>query len=160
METVNAVPMEVVFSWSGTIMCRWSCSRRLSVSGRQISPRPYLAMKLTASGVTRSAAMHRSPSFSRSSSSTRITMRPARISSIASETATMTSLASLGKLDRSALGIPLIGSDLTYGPGAGSVGVERRADLRVRNRRYQRLILVSIQALAPGEAAPRARLED
>ena len=41
-------------------------------------------MKLMASGVTFSAAMQRSPSFSRSSSSTRITIRPARISSIAS----------------------------------------------------------------------------
>src|SRR5471032_2172033 len=34
-------------------------------------------MKLIASGVTKSAAMTRSPSFSRSSSSTRITIRPA-----------------------------------------------------------------------------------
>src|SRR5690606_32837906 len=37
-------------------------------------------MKLMASGVTKSAASTRSPSFSRSSSSTRMTMRPARIS--------------------------------------------------------------------------------
>src|SRR3954465_15112961 len=38
-------------------------------------------MKLMASGVTRSAASVRSPSFSRSSSSTTTTIRPARISS-------------------------------------------------------------------------------
>src|SRR5215831_8840307 len=50
---------------------------------RQISPRPYLAMKLMASGVTLSAARVRSPSFSRSSSSTTTIIRPARISSIA-----------------------------------------------------------------------------
>src|SRR5262245_46424567 len=37
-------------------------------------------MKFIASGVTFSAAMVRSPSFSRSSSSTRMTMRPVRIS--------------------------------------------------------------------------------
>src|SRR6202020_2442684 len=43
---------------------------------RQISPRPYLAMKLIASGVTNSAASVRSPSFSRSSSSTTTIMRP------------------------------------------------------------------------------------
>src|SRR3990172_1391205 len=41
-------------------------------------------MKLTASDVTCSAAIIRSPSFSRSSSSTRITIFPARISSRAS----------------------------------------------------------------------------
>ena len=42
-----------------------------------------LAMKLMASGVTFSAARVRSPSFSRSSSSTTTIIRPARISSIA-----------------------------------------------------------------------------
>src|SRR6476619_616662 len=41
-------------------------------------------MKLMASGVTNWAATVRSPSFSRSSSSTTTSMRPARISSIAS----------------------------------------------------------------------------
>jgi hypothetical protein len=47
--------------------------RRFTVSasrGRQISPRPYFAMKLIICGVTASAAQIRSPSFSRSSSST------------------------------------------------------------------------------------------
>src|SRR5829696_8458715 len=43
-------------------------------------------MKLMASGVTMSADMVRSPSFSRSSSSTTMTMRPARICSRASGT--------------------------------------------------------------------------
>src|SRR5688572_21899513 len=51
---------------------------------RQIRPRPCRAMKLMASGVTMSAAMVRSPSFSRSSSSTTMTIRPARICSTAS----------------------------------------------------------------------------
>ena len=41
-------------------------------------------MKLMASGVIFSAAIVKSPSFSRSSSSTTTTMRPARIASIAS----------------------------------------------------------------------------
>src|SRR5262249_745706 len=41
-------------------------------------------MKLIASGVTFSAAIVRSPSFSRSSSSTTMTMRPARMASMAS----------------------------------------------------------------------------
>ena len=43
-------------------------------------------MKLTASGVANCAAIVRSPSFSRSSSSTTTTNRPSRISSIASST--------------------------------------------------------------------------
>ena len=46
----------------------------------------WVAMKLMSSAVTNSAAMTRSPSFSRSSSSTTTTMRPAAISSSASST--------------------------------------------------------------------------
>jgi hypothetical protein len=46
----------------------------------QMSPRPSFAMKLMASGVTCSASMARSPSFSREGSSTRMIMRPARSS--------------------------------------------------------------------------------
>ena len=49
-----------------------------------MSPRPYFAMKLMASGVTAWAAIVRSPSFSRSTSSTRMTIRPAFISLMAS----------------------------------------------------------------------------
>ena len=69
-----------------TIGLRPSWSQRSSVSERQISPRPCVAMKLMASGVANCAAITRSPSFSRSSESRITTMRPARISSIASAT--------------------------------------------------------------------------
>ena len=67
IETVNGV-------WKGdsflaAIRSRPSSSQRSGVSDRQISPRPWVAMKLIASGVTNSAAIVRSPSFSRSSSS-------------------------------------------------------------------------------------------
>src|SRR5947207_2154408 len=65
-------------------MCRWSS--RSEVMARQIRPRPYLAIKLMASGVTFSAARVRSPSFSRSSSSTTTIICPARISSTAVRT--------------------------------------------------------------------------
>ena len=82
IETVNAVPNGVSF-WS-VIWRRPSSSQRSAVRHRQMSPRPWVAMKLTASGVTNCAAIVRSPSFSRSSSSTTTTNRPARISSIAS----------------------------------------------------------------------------
>jgi len=84
METVKAVPKRERLSC--TIIGMRSSSSRCPMIGRQISPRPYLAMKLMASGVTFSAAMHRSPSFSRSSSSTMITNFPARKSSMASST--------------------------------------------------------------------------
>src|SRR4029450_2235667 len=50
----------------------------------QIRPRPNLAMKLIASGVIFSAAMVRSPSFSRSSSSTTMIIRPWRNAATAS----------------------------------------------------------------------------
>ena len=82
IDTVNAVPCGVRLS--RTICCRPSWRQRSSVSVRQISPRPYLAMKLIASGVTNSAAITRSPSFSRSSSSTRMTILPALMSAMMS----------------------------------------------------------------------------
>src|SRR5919112_6520097 len=65
---------------------RSSSSQRSGVSARQIHPRAWVAMKLIASGVTCSAAMARSPSFSRSSSSRTRTILPWRKSSIASST--------------------------------------------------------------------------
>src|ERR1700733_12543086 len=49
-------------------------------------PRPCVAMKLIDSAVTHSAAMQRSPSFSRSSSSTRTIILPPRMSESASLT--------------------------------------------------------------------------
>ena len=83
-ETVKAVPNGVSF-WS--VICRSpSSSQRSSVRQRQTSPRACVTMKLTASGVANCAAIVRSPSFSRSSSSTTTTKRPARMSSIASST--------------------------------------------------------------------------
>ena len=68
---------------------RPNCPQRSRVSVRQISPRAWVAMKLMASGVTCSAASIRSPSFSRSSSSTRMTIRPARRSATISSTGAM-----------------------------------------------------------------------
>ena len=55
-----------------------------AVIGMQSWPRPCVIMNSTISGVTRSAAAMKSPSFSRSSSSTTITTRPAAIASRAS----------------------------------------------------------------------------
>ncbi|CSB75767.1 Uncharacterised protein [Vibrio cholerae] len=50
--------------------------QRSFVSVKQMSPRPWVAIKLIAAGVMCSAAMIRSPSFSRSSSSIRMTILP------------------------------------------------------------------------------------
>src|SRR5438445_3731228 len=50
----------------------------------QMRPRPCVAIKLTISGVTRSAETMKSPSFSRSASSTTTTTFPSRISATAS----------------------------------------------------------------------------
>src|SRR5205823_4455553 len=99
IETVNAVPSGARFSL--TIIGRPSWSQRRSVSDRQTSPRPWVAMKLTCSAVTRSAATQRSPSFSRSSSSMRMTMRPARISASASSVPTTYGLWRRGDIDPS-----------------------------------------------------------
>ena len=82
IETVNGVSNDD--SFLAAIRLRPSSSQRSGVSDRQIRPRPSLAMKLIASGVTNWAAIVRSPSFSRSSSSQTTTILPWRMSSIAS----------------------------------------------------------------------------
>ena len=80
IEAVKAVSSRVPLV--RLIGCRPSWSTRSLASARQIRPRPCLAMKLIASGVAICAGMTRSPSFSRSSSSTRMNMRPLRASSM------------------------------------------------------------------------------
>ena len=81
IDTVNAVPKRAVFC--GAISARSSSRSRSSVIGVQMRPRPYLAMKLIAAGVIFSAAIVRSPSFSRSSSSTTMIISPSRMASMA-----------------------------------------------------------------------------
>jgi len=83
-DTAKAVPIIDVFF--PTIGWRSSSSRRSPVMETQMSPRPSREMKLIASGVTFPAAMIRSPSFSRVSSSTTMTILPCRMSSIAAST--------------------------------------------------------------------------
>jgi hypothetical protein len=81
-DTVNAVCRWSVLS--ATINGISSASSRSPTTGMQITPLECRTMNAIASGVTFSAAMIRSPSFSRSASSTTITTRPARMSSTAS----------------------------------------------------------------------------
>ena len=87
IDIVNAVPFGLVLWCAICISPNW-CARA-SVMVRQTRPRACVTMKLIASGVTWSAARMMSPSFSRSSSSTSTTMRPARISSTISSTDAM-----------------------------------------------------------------------
>src|SRR4051812_32421351 len=82
IETVKAVPLRLRLVRAMGSSPSWSA--RSFVKARQISPRPNRAMKLIASGVAICAGMTRSPSFSRSSSSTRMNIRPLRASSISS----------------------------------------------------------------------------
>ena len=82
IDAVKLVPWRERFCC--TIGCRPSRRACSSVTGMQISPRPCLARKLIFSGVTKSAAKTRSPSFSRSSSSTSTTMSPPRIAAMIS----------------------------------------------------------------------------
>ena len=70
METVKAVPCP---DWlSADMGGRRSWRERSPVMERQIRPRACLAMKLICSGVANWAGMMTSPSFSRSSASTRM----------------------------------------------------------------------------------------
>ncbi|MNF98197.1 hypothetical protein D3C84_810510 [compost metagenome] len=82
MDTVNLVPKPEPLR--GAINGSLSSSQRSRLIGMQIRPRACLAMKLMCSGLQHSAAMIRSPSFSRSSSSMRMTILPWRMSSTSS----------------------------------------------------------------------------
>src|SRR5471030_607140 len=82
IDTVNLVPKPEPLR--GAINGSFSSSQRSRLIGMQIRPRACLAMKLMCSGLQHSAAMIRSPSFSRSSSSMRMTILPWRISSTSS----------------------------------------------------------------------------
>jgi hypothetical protein len=84
IDTVKAVSWRLEFFEAISGRPNWSI--RVLVRVRQISPRPWVAIKFTASGVAISAGITRSPSFSRSSWSTRMNMRPLRASSMISST--------------------------------------------------------------------------
>src|SRR5215469_1722061 len=83
-DTVNAVRCDSLLT--GTICGRSSRASAASSIGTQMMPLVWRIMNATASAVACSAAMMRSPSFSRSSSSMTITIRPARSSASISPT--------------------------------------------------------------------------
>ncbi len=71
---------------ASTINGKFNCWQRSRLKVRQTRPRACVIMKLISSGRTWVAAMTKSPSFSRSSSSMRMTIFPARISATSSST--------------------------------------------------------------------------
>ena len=73
-DTVKAVRLDSVLA--ATIGGSSSSSRRSPSIGRQITPDVWLRKKAILSGVAYSAATMRSPSFSRSASSTTTTISP------------------------------------------------------------------------------------
>ena len=81
-DTVKAVSWFELFFC--TIKGNSSFSQSFSPMGMQIRPRPWVAIKFIICGVTLRAAPTKSPSFSRSSSSTTIISLPFFISSMAS----------------------------------------------------------------------------
>ena len=80
IDTVNAVSCRP--SFRRAINESPNCSTRERSIAKQIKPRAYLAIKLITSEVAISAGTHKSPSFSRFSSSTRMKIRPCFASSI------------------------------------------------------------------------------
>jgi len=84
-ETVKSV--EYISRFSATMRFRPNCSARSFEMGTQIKPRPCIAMKFTDAAVAFSAAITRSPSFSRSASSVTITIFPEATSATTSSTA-------------------------------------------------------------------------
>ena len=84
IDTVKAVPWLALFF--SVIIGRSKWEHLLEVRVKQMRPLPFDAIKLTISGLTSSAAQTKSPSFSRSSSSSKITILPSAISFISSST--------------------------------------------------------------------------
>src|SRR5438034_5776064 len=143
-ETPKAVWWGAVLS--ATIIGIESCSNRSRVRPTQSWIPASRAMKLTCSGVTVSAAVMKSPSFSRSSSSTTMIILPAAMSARASSmVAKLIALLSLirrleGRFGHalSQEGLHVLGEniDLEVDDVAGRLGVQRRRAERVRDERH------------------------
>src|SRR5258708_13033138 len=109
MLTLKAVPSRLVLR--STMGAMPSSSSRPAMTGMHTRPDPWRVMKLMCSGVTSCAETTRSPSFSRSSSSTTMTNLPASKSAIAS--GTVASVIALGMLPAQVSGhVP--GDDLGF----------------------------------------------
>src|SRR4051812_10391225 len=149
---VNAVRWLSVFM--ATMSGRSSSSMRSPVIGTHINPEVCFKKKAMASGVAASAAMMRSPSFSRSSSSTTTTISPRPIASMAFSTLANGILALV-----LSVGVPggqepldVFGDhvDLEVDAVAWSLPSQRRDRRGVRDDRYREAVFERVH---DGEAA-------
>src|SRR5215207_3647592 len=133
--TVNAVRMLSVLS--DTISGRSSSRARSAVMGAQIRPEVWCRKKAIFSGVACSAAMMRSPSFSRSSSSTTTTISPRPTAAMASSTLAKPMSRTLLVPREQALDVLHGHVDLEVHPVTGASVAERRDLLGVRDHRHR-----------------------
>src|ERR671910_2051963 len=133
--TVNAVRMLSVLS--DTISGRSSSRARSDVMGAQIRPEVWCKKKAIFSGVACSAAMMRSPSFSRSSSSTTTTISPRPTAAMASSTLAKPMSRTLLVPREQALDVLHGHVDLEVHPVTGASVAERRDLLGVRDHRHR-----------------------
>src|SRR5918995_3809647 len=133
--TVNAVRMLSVLS--DTISGRSSSRARSAVMGAQIRPEVWCRKKAIFSGVACSAAMMRSPSFSRSSSSTTTTISPRPTAAMASSTLAKPMSRTPLVPREQALDVLHGHVDLEVDPVAGAPVAQRRDRLGVRDDRHR-----------------------
>src|SRR5436190_3616984 len=139
-EMVNAVRWLPVFM--ATISGRSSSSMRSPVIGTHINPDVCLRKKAMASGVAASAAMMRSPSFSRSSSSTTTTISPRPMASMAFSTDANGILALVLSVPGGQQPLDVLGHhvDLEVDAVAGSLAPQRGDGLGVRDDRHREAV--------------------
>src|SRR3954470_3067876 len=147
---VNAVRWLSVFI--ATMSGRSSSSIRSPVIGTQISPEVCLRKKAMFSGVAASAAMIRSPSFSRSSSSTTTTISPRPMASMAFSTVANGILALVLSVTGGQEPLDVLGHhvDLEVDAVAGLSGSQRGNGGGVRNDRHGEAV---VERIDHGEAA-------
>src|SRR5581483_8614491 len=140
---------------------RSSSSARASVTGAQINPDVCLTKNAIFSGVTCSAAMMRSPSFSRSSSSTTMTISPRPTAATAFSISANGMSAPLGLSLHQTLDVFCNHVDLQVDPVADGTTTQGRDLHGVRDHRHAELV---VGGGNDGEAAPvdgdRALLHD
>src|SRR5439155_15421967 len=127
-------------------------SIRSPVMGTQMRPEVCLRKNAIASGVAASAAMMRSPSFSRSSSSTTTTISPRPIASMAFSTVANGILALVLSVPGGEEPLDVLGHhvDLEVDAVAGLPGPQRRDGRGVRDDRHREAV---VERLDHGQAA-------
>ena len=129
-----------------TISGMSSSSRRSPVSGAQITPEVWRTKKAIFSGVAASAAMIRSPSFSRSSSSTTTTISPRPMAATASGI--------VAKCRRTAIGVSPAGSSGLLGSVRRHRRCRPRSSAAERGLRPERSAYLAITSTSRFTGSP------